>query len=239
MARRSGRGEGSGPAHAGMLGASVARPRTRRLEGNRSGWVHSLRAAPPSGRRLRLRASSGTPAHGPPAVPAVLRARCRRSGDGHSPQLHAPEAPRPGPAPASRRGGAPRRGRHPAVQWGDRADRSLVGRRERQAGHLELDLQPRSARPRAGGFCQSGERGSRRRRRCLRQHDGPRRPGAGVPHGLLPGSWGPSPPSDRLRGGAGPTRSCCDARRGYRLVPVVAHLEPQHREGLASRAATC
>ena len=84
-----------------------------------------------------------------------------------APETSASSACRPGPGatPPSRR-----RWSTQAAQRRDRAHRPLADRRERQAGHAELDLQPRPTRARARGLRQPGQRGARRRRRALRQH---------------------------------------------------------------------
>ena len=192
------------------------------------------RAAPPSGRRLRLRAPPRTPPPRPAAVPAALRARCRRIRDDLAPERRAHDAAGAGPGPPPRAAGPPRRGRHRAPERRHGADRAVVDRRERQAGHVELDLQPRPARPCDRGLRRPGQRGPRRRRPVVRQHDRPRRPGSGVPDGLLPGPRWPSRRADGLRRSQGPARPGRHSRHLHRVLPVDAHPDAQCHEGLAA-----
>ena len=151
-------------------------------------------------------------------APSIAGSSCSspRSARPGSPERRASNArarSRRVPAKAKRRHRIPRhRGRE--QEAGERrhgAHRFLADRRERQARHVELDLQPQPARPRARGLRQPGQRCPRRRRRRVRQHDGPRRAGPGLPDGLLPG---PRRSPDRCR------RTSCPPRS--QAAPVVA-----------------
>ena len=235
-------GEGAGPAHAGMVGGPAAGPRTGlRWRAIGGCWVHSCRAAPPSGRRLRLRAApSGTPAHRPPPVPAALRARCRRARDGHPPERQRirSTACRPGPA-ATPTPSLPAVVDTDAAQRRHRADRALADRRERQAGHAELDLQPRPARPRARGLRQPG------RARC---------PATTSPlfvnttaravqvqayrMGYYQGLGGRLIVQTDFVAAKAQPAPVVTPGMGTVTLPVVAHPDAQRHEGLAARAAT-
>ena len=208
------------------------RQRGRRAATGARGYTSSC-AAPPTGRWLRTRAAPAPAPHRPPAVPAALRARRRRVRRRHPPE-QAPEAARAGPGqarhlPASRGRGCE------AAERRHRADGAVAHRGERQARHAELDLQPQPARARARGLRQPGQRGARRRRGGVRQQHRPGRAGPGLPHGLLPGPRWPPHRADRLRPGQGPGRAGGHARHRHGHLPVVAHADAQHHEGLATR----
>ena len=162
--------EGTGPTHArnGRWCRPTPSSRVRPPICNGALGYTSSRAAPPTGRWLRARCRLRRSARST-AANSCSSPRSARPG---SPAATAPErqAPR---AAGTGEGQARRRTPQPAVvdtklrQRRHRAHGALADRRERQAGHAELDLQPRPARPRARGLRQPGQRGARRRRgRC-------------------------------------------------------------------------
>ena len=115
------------------------------------------RAAPPTGRRLRLRAP-------PPGRRPIDRRQFLQlsalgaAGFATTSRLSATHSTQRVPARARRHAQQDL----PAVvdtklaERRHRADGAVADRRERQAGHVELDLQPRPARPRARGLRQPG-----------------------------------------------------------------------------------
>ena len=184
----------------------------------------SHRTAAPHPPVASILAVRGRPARSP-AVPPVLGVRRRRAGHGR-PRRRKSRRARRVPAQARRhhhREAATGRRQRQAGQRRRHTDRTLAHRRERQARHAELGLLARPARPRARGFRQPGQRGPRRRRRLVREHDCTGGAGSGLSDGLLPGPGWPADLAERHgqgRSAAAPRRFGGDRHRD---VPVVTH----------------
>ena len=158
--RRSGRGEGPRPAHAGMVGGPGDRPVTAPDPESAGELVGKLAACRPSHRTAvpaprRPGASTLRAADRPPPVPAALRARCGRARQPGGSIDHTQREEAAGARPRTTSGAET-----PSVQQttlAERrggADRALADRGEQQTGHAQLDLQPSPARPRARGLRQ-------------------------------------------------------------------------------------
>ena len=235
-------GTGAGAAVRGANGPSSRRngrwcrdhPDEPRSQVNGDPWVHSRCAAPPSGRRLRPASvrPRRTRRRRPAPVPPALGARRR----GLAAANPAPRDKRPGAGacPAPRQADGPAVVERRSCQRRDRADRAVADRRERQAGHPQLDLQPRAAQPRARGVRQPGQRGARRRRRA-RSSTRPRRAvqrrctGWATTRASADGSS-----ADRLRGRPPPSRPVV-RRPGTVSCPWKPTMTLEHHQGLAAR----
>ena len=230
--------EGAGPAHARMVG----------------GAADPLSPVPPTcNGRSRVHVVPCSPSHR--TVAPTLRTRClsRIAPSTVASSSSSRPSVRPGsPGPRAWAGTHPKqrvparakrhvhRRRPPssteAGQRRHRADGTLADRRERQAGHAELDLQLTSspstrsrASPARSARCPATTSP------CSSTRTAQRRPGAGLPDGLLPGPRRPPRRADGLHPGQGPARAGGHARHRHGDLPVVAHAHAQHHEGLAAR----
>ena len=159
--------EGAGPAHA-RNGRWCRRPPRHAARANlrQGAWVNFVLCSPSH------RTVAPTPCRRPVASARIDRRQFLQlsalgaAGFAGATRLHAKHQKQRVPARAKRRRhrAARRRGQE-AAERRHRAHGALADRRERQAGHAELDLQPRPTRPRTRGLRQPGQRGARRRRR--------------------------------------------------------------------------
>ena len=228
--------EGAGPAHAGMVGGAadplVTGPAKVRMQGAVVNFVScspSQRTVAPTPCRRRPQ----TP-HRPPPVPAALRARRgrirRRTRLGQSTRSNVCR-PEPGAAPPT----AARRGRPalpsgvivPTAPWLI-AENAKPGTLNWICNHVQPDHA-------LEGFASQVSAVPGDDVALFVNTTAQRRPGAGLPDGLLPGARWPPRRADGLRPGQGPGRAGGHARHRHGDLPVVAHPHAQHHEGLAAR----